>query len=360
MVDLNAIRHNLARVRSLAPTARVMAVIKANAYGHGLVPVARALQGADSFAVARLGEAVALREAGVRQPLVLLQGVFTAVELDTAVRLGCEPVVHTAEQVALLEQSAVAPAVVWAKLDSGMHRLGFGADEWAASLTRLRRIPGIADVRLLSHFASADLPASFQSDGQLEVLQEALEGQDGAVSLANSPAAFAEDGVLGGALARGNELWLRPGIALYGISPFADRSAGALGLRPAMTLLGRIIGTREIGSGDRVGYGGRFVAPCRMRIGVVPVGYGDGYPRHLPDGAPVLVDGRLTRLVGRVSMDSVVVDLTGMPDSGYGTEVRLWGRGLPVERVAAAAGSIGYELVTRVTERVARRYLGGD
>ncbi|MEO1419668.1 MAG: alanine racemase [Pseudomonadota bacterium] len=357
IIDTAALKHNFEVLRRASPGCKVMAVIKANAYGHGLVPVATALENADSFAVARISEARALREAGVRTPIVLLEGVFDASDLQAALALDCETVVHCDEQLALLAASDRQPGIIWIKVDSGMNRLGFPPDRFAGVVAQVSATCEYAELRLLSHFASADLDSSYQTTAQLHTLKPLIESWGGGLSLANSPGGL-RGLAAGGFSATDRDVWIRPGIGLYGITPFEDGGAPEHEpLVPVMEFSAKIIATRTIGIGDRVGYGGRFRADKPMRVGIVAAGYGDGYPRMLPDGAPVLIDGARAGLVGRVSMDMLAVDLTDLPDSGYGSAVTLWGKALPVGVVANALGTIGYELVTRVSDRVTRRYL---
>ncbi|MEL7024500.1 MAG: alanine racemase [Pseudomonadota bacterium] len=357
-IDLTALRHNLEIFRHARPGCPVMAMVKANAYGHGLIPVAHALHDVDSLAVARLSEASVLRDAGVRQPLVLLEGVFTAAEWQQAVALDCEIVIHTEEQLALMRAARTQPRVVWVKVNSGMNRLGFAPEGFAEVVSAVRSVSSDIEIRLMSHFADADREDSDLSARQLERLEPILEHWTGAVSLENSPACLtrlAQD-----LLKRApRQIWLRPGIGLYGAASLVGNDADSESrLRAAMTFKARIIAVQMLSPGERVGYGGRFVADREMRIGVVAAGYGDGYPRMMPDGAPVLVDGAESQIVGRVSMDMLTVDLTSRPSSGFGSEVILWGRTPSAHRLAAEIGTIGYELVTRVSDRVDRIYLG--
>ncbi len=359
-ISRSALRHNLETIRALAPDAAIMAMVKANAYGHGIVPVAQTLSGADSLAVARTDEAQQLRDAGIEMPIVLLEGVFDTHSMHVAAALGCELVVHTPEQIELLRQAdQSARFVVWIKVDSGMNRLGFRPALLPEVRAQLHALSQVSELRLMSHFASADDVADPQTAQQLATLTPLIAGFDGDVSIANSPAALGRLGILddGAASLASRRQWLRPGIALYGISPFADSSAASLGLHPVMNFETRLIAVREIQAGERVGYGGRFTAQNAMRIGIAAAGYGDGYPRLMPDGTPILVDGVRAAVAGRVSMDMLSIDLTGVPGAQVGSEVRMWGTGLPAETVAATLGTIAYELVTRVSERVTRVYI---
>jgi alanine racemase len=344
-VDLSALRGNFAIARQHAGDARLWAVIKANAYGHGLMRAARALDGhADGFALLDVGDAVALREAGFRQPLLMLEGFFEADELPLFAEHGLTPVVHDLEQIEMLT-GVVLPARLpaYLKVNTGMNRLGLSAEEFHPALTALMTLPSIGPVTLMTHFADADLERGIA--WQLSRFEEATQGCDNAVSLANSAALLR--------FPQARRGWARPGIMLYGSSPFPqDGSAESLGLRPVMTLSSEIIALHDLQPGDRVGYGGLFSAEAPMRIGVVACGYADGYPRHAPTGTPVLVEGRRTRTLGRVSMDMLMVDLEGLPEAGIGSPVVLWGEGLPVDDVATAAGTVSYELLCALAQRV--------
>jgi alanine racemase len=345
-VDTAALHHNLGVVRRLAPGARVMAVIKANAYGHGLVGTGRALRDADAFAVARIEEAVALREAGLENPVVLLEGVLDAAQLPLAASLALELVVHSPEQLAMLEHAQLpCPIKAWLKLDTGMNRLGFPPAEARAAAGRLSACAQVAPgVRLMTHLACADERDARVTDSQLECFTAALGDLPGERSVANSA------GLLWRRDCHAD--WVRPGIMLYGVSPFADNTGDDLGLRPAMELMSTVIALRTVHRGERVGYGGVWQAREDSRIAIAAIGYGDGYTRHLGSGTPVLVRGRRAPLAGRVSMDMIAVDVTLIPETRVGDEVTLWGAGLPVEELARQAGTIPYELLCSVTQRV--------
>jgi alanine racemase len=346
VIDTRALRHNLTTVRERARRARVMAVVKANAYGHGLVPTALALAEADAFAVARLEEGLALRAAGITQPIVLLEGVFSAEQLLAAARHGFELVVHDALQIELLEEMTGAHRfVLWIKIDTGMNRLGFPPQEFAAALARVQRLqPAPLEIRLLTHLACADERDNRKTEQQLGRFQAATRGLGFCVSIANSAAIF------GTVQLRCD--WVRPGLALYGASPFADSLGQQLGLEPVMSLETSVIALRQVARGETVGYGGAWTAPRDSRIAIVAAGYGDGLPRNLPGGTPVLVAGERAPLVGRVSMDMIAVDVSALPALHVGTPVVLWGRGLPVEEIARHAGTIPYELLCGVSQRV--------
>ena len=347
VIDTNALRHNLKVIRARAGRAKVMAVIKANAYGHGLVSAALALEGADAFAVARLEEALALRAAGIRAPILLLQGVFSAAQLADAAHEGLDLVLHDAAQIELLEKSAAADRLaLWLKIDSGMHRLGFAPAEFAGMLARIRRLsPAPRELRLLTHLACANERDERATLAQLQCFREATRGLDCEVSIANSAGLF-------GDVALGWCHWVRPGLALYGVSPFADCTAQQLGLKPVMTLTSAVIAVRRVARGESVGYGGAWVAARDSVIATVAAGYGDGMHRSLESGTPVLVGGQRAPLAGRVSMDMLAVDVSALDTVQVGAPVVLWGEGLPVEEVAHHAGTIPYELLCSVSQRV--------
>jgi alanine racemase len=342
-VRLAAFRSNLAVARRRAPAARHLAVVKANAYGHGLRRVAGALDQADGFAVLELEAALQLRCGGLPRPILLLEGFFEPAELPLIARHGIATVLHSGEQLRMLELSALAqPLDVFLKINTGMNRLGFPAAALAEMLQRLRDTGRVRSVALMTHFANADEAAGIVQP--LAAFDAATHGIEAEVSLANSATLLRYPQA-----ARG---WTRIGLMLYGASPFADESAASLGLVPAMTLESGLICVREIDAGESIGYGSTFTADRRLRMGVVACGYADGYPRHAPTGTPVLVAGQRTRTLGRVSMDMLCVDLTGIPEATVGSRVVLWGDGLPVEEVARAAGTISYELLCALAHRV--------
>lgn len=342
-IDLAAFAHNLAVARRCAGPARVLAVLKANAYGHGLARVLPAARHADALAVLEIEAGVRVRDAGFAGPVVLLEGCFDSAELEEAKRLDLSPVIHCAEQLdAFLAAPVGRPTDVWLKLNSGMNRLGLRSASFRSALSRLERSEHVRSVTLMTHFANADDGRGVA--GQIAVLDEAAAGSIHPRSLANSAALLRHPETRGG--------WVRPGIMLYGATPVADRSARELGLEPVMTLASRLIAVQELAAGEAVGYGWGFKAPQAMRIGVVACGYADGYPRHAPTGTPVAVAGIRTRTVGRVSMDMLCVDLTPTPGVGVGAEVELWGRTVPVDDVAKLAGTVGYELLCALAPRV--------
>jgi alanine racemase len=342
-VNLSAVQANLARVREKAPGAQVLAVVKANAYGHGLARVLPALEDADGLALVELEAAVALRERHYSRRILLIEGFFEQAELAEIAQRRLAVVVHDAEQVRMLEDAALPrPLEVFVKMNSGMNRLGFAPAELAKACARLSQCPGVAALRVMTHLARAD-----EDDGIADVLRifdEACRGLPYPRSIANSA------GVIRYAEVGGDVV--RPGIMLYGASPFSYDTAAMLGLRPAMTLRSRLIAVQDLEPGDSVGYGATFTASRAQRIGVVACGYADGYPRHAPSGTPILVCGQRTQLAGRVSMDLITCDLAGIPEARVGSPVVLWGEGLPVDDVASAAGTVGYELLCALAPRV--------
>jgi len=349
VIDSDALRSNLRTLRRYAPGARVVAVVKANAYGHGLIPTALALGDADAFGVARIDEGIALRAAGITQPIVLLEGIFTSDELAEAALRSFDLVVHDTRQIELLERSPSAHAfVLWLKIDTGMNRLGFRSEEFSAALSRLERLPTPPkELRLLTHLARADERDEAATHEQLARFDAVTRGIALPRSIGNSAA------ILGTSAAHGD--WIRPGIALYGVSPFADASAQSFGLTPVMTLETTVIATRRVARGEGVGYGAAWRAERDTPIAILAGGYGDCVPRSLAAGAPVLVNGRRAPLVGRVSMDMIAVNVAEVPDVQVGSRGVLWGANLPVEEVARHAGTIGYELLCRVSQRVPRQ-----
>lgn len=345
-IHTDALRHNLGQIRTRAPNSRVMAVVKADGYGHGLERVARALGGADAFGVAALSDAERLRAAGISQPILLLSGFDEPDDLARLRGLGVDTAVHHASQLEMLEQAPPGePIRCWLKLDTGMHRLGFAPERVREAHARLSALPGVVgEVVLMNHFASSDEFEQPQTREQLRVFNGATAGLPGARSLANSAA------VLGWPDAHVD--WVRPGGALYGMSVVAGTTGADFGLRPAMTLSTRLIAVNRIRKGERIGYAATWECPEDMWVGVAAIGYGDGYPRAAPAGTPVLVGDRRTQVIGRVSMDLMTVDLRGIDDAKVGDPVMLWGPELPVETIADSAGTIAYELTCSITRRV--------
>ncbi|MDX1697098.1 MAG: alanine racemase [Thiohalobacterales bacterium] len=349
-IDLRSLQHNFSRVREAAPGCQIMAIIKANAYGHGLVRVAQSLPDADAFGIVSVDEGIALREAGFDRRIILLEGLFTREDVALVNGYRLDTVVHHDYQLQILEQAGLTrPHDVWVKLDTGMNRLGFDPADAARLTTRLRGIGRVADIRYMTHLACADEPDRETTRLQRERFDEALGGLEGERSLANSAGVLAWPDT--------HADWVRPGIMLYGGSPLEGRSADELDLRPVMTLRTRLIAVNRRRRGEAVGYGGEWVCPEDMPVGVAAIGYGDGYPRHAPSGVPVLVRGERAALIGRVSMDMICIDLRGHDGAAVGDEVVLWGEGLPVEEVAAMAGTISYELLCGISPRVRREYL---
>jgi alanine racemase len=347
-IHLGALRHNLARLKTLAAPAQVMAVIKADGYGHGLERVARTLDDeAAAFAVAALGDGLRLRAAGHRQRIVVLSGPDQAGDIAEMQRLGLDAAIHHEAQLPWLTEAVPTRGHlrVWLKMDSGMHRLGFAPERVAEVHARLAAMPGIdPEIGLLTHFSDSEVLGGEQTPAQIARFHEATQMFGGPRSLSNSAA------VLGWPEARGD--WVRTGGLLYGLSVVDGKSGADFGFRPAMTLSTRLIAINRIGQGERIGYNGTWTCPEDMPVGVAAVGYGDGYPRSATAGTPVLVGDRRVPLIGRVSMDLVTLDLRDAPTARVGDRVVLWGDGLPVETVAAHAGTISYDLTCGMTRRV--------
>ncbi len=338
-----ALKHNLALARARAPDSRTFAVIKANGYGHGMLRVAKALADTDGFAVLGVEEGIALRHAGLRQTILLLEGCFTADEVALAAQHQLAAVVHSEDQLLMLESAVVSqPLDVFVKLNTGMNRLGLPLARFWGVYDRLKLCKAVRDITLMTHFATAD---------GLQGVNEQLERFNNLTAEINKPKTLANSA----AILRYPEThadWIRPGIMLYGATPFSDQGAAELGLKPAMTLSSELIAVQNLSAGDSVGYGQLFTADRPMAVGVVACGYADGYPRHAPTGTPVMVAGQRTRTLGRVSMDMLCVDLTDIPQAGIGSPVELWGANIPVDAVATAAGTVGYELLCALAPRV--------
>ncbi|MFO7528721.1 MAG: alanine racemase [Marinobacter sp.] len=353
-IDLESISKNFQLASSLCPQGRTIAVVKADAYGHGIEEVSSALSGqAGAFATASIEEALTIRSAGLRHPILLLEGFFEFAELEEISMQGFWTAVHDEHQLEQLERATLPePISVWLKIDTGMHRLGFDPGEALKVFRRLQSIPHVKNIVIMSHLANADAAVSQGISVESQILRLPREFIDSEIdtSLANSA------GLLDHELARRN--WQRPGIMLYGSSPLEVENHYSQQLQAAMTLKSKIIATRWIEPGEQVGYGGRFIASRRSRIGAVAIGYADGYPRQARDGTPVLVGGQRTRIVGRVSMDMLTVDLTDISNAHVGVDVELWGKNLPAKEVADCCNTIPYHLFTGVTKRVPRTYLG--
>ncbi|MGR5080693.1 alanine racemase [Photobacterium swingsii] len=351
-ISTDALQHNIAQLRQKAPNSKMLAVVKANAYGHGLLPVAQHLADVDGFGVARIEEALTLRAGGVVKPILLLEGFYSAADLPVLVTNNIHTVVHSVEQLTALEEAELeTPVVVWLKIDSGMHRLGVRPEQFTDFVTRLHACKNVAKpLRYMSHFGCADDSTSPVTAEQLDTFLSLTAGCAGERSLAASAGILAwPDSQLE---------WIRPGIIMYGVSPFIEpeRNADAFSMKPVMTLTSSLIAVREVKKGEAVGYGGTWVSQRDTKVGVIAIGYGDGYPRSAPNGTPVLVNGRIVPMAGRVSMDMLTVDLGPECNDKVGDEAILWGQGLPAEIVAEYVGTIAYELVTKLTPRVAMAY----
>jgi alanine racemase len=353
LIHLDAIEHNLAAARTRAGARKVWAVVKANAYGHGLERVLRALDAADGLALLDLAEAERARAAGWRKPILLLEGVFHAADLDEVARLQLTVTVHEPRQLEWLTHARPAtPIEVYLKANTGMNRLGFAGEAGQRALQALQALPQVRVAAVAMHFANADAPAHYngaaRAEQQWQLFTQTFAGWSGERSVSNSAALF---------LRADEDHWVRPGIALYGGTPVSGTAAAAFGLRAAMTLRSRLIAVQPVAQGQGVGYGSRWVAQQATRIGIVACGYADGYPRHAPDGTPVMIGGRRVPIAGRVSMDMITVDLTDAPAAEVGTPVELWGAQLPIDTVAEASGTVGYELMCALAPRVPVRVL---
>ncbi|GGZ09380.1 MULTISPECIES: alanine racemase [Shewanella] len=346
-ISSQALKHNLARLREVAPHSKVIAVVKANGYGHGLLNVANSVPDADGFGLARLEEALEMRKGGVKAKLLLLEGFFRSEDLPLLVEHNIDTAVHHESQLQMLEQAHLdKPVTVWMKLDTGMHRLGFSPAQFQEIYQRLLRCPQVAKpINFMTHFACADELQKDYTAKQLAIFNELTRDLPGERTTANSagtlfwPASQAD--------------WIRPGIALYGVSPVDGDRGVKHGLVPAMTLVSQLIAVRTHKAGDTVGYGGHWLSDRDTQLGVVAIGYGDGYPRNALQGTPVLINGRRVPIVGRVSMDMLIVDLGPNATDKVGDDAILWGPQLPVEEVAEKIGTFAYELVTKLTPRVA-------
>lgn len=346
-LDLEAVRHNLTQVKRYAPNNKIMAVIKANAYGHGITRVARALDQADGFAVARVDEGVRLRKAGFSQPITVLQGFVCADELLLMLQHGLDAVIHTPQQIEILRQQNHEPSAlsVWLKMDTGMNRLGFKGNDFNAAYQQLTTCAIVKQpINLITHFANADDLLDDKTRRQIDLFNDAVQGYPGQRSIANSAGIIGWPNVISD--------WVRPGLMLYGCSPFAGKIGADFGLKPAMSLHSRLIAVKNVAAGETVGYSGTWQCPYDTRLGVISIGYGDGYHRHTRPGAPVLVNGNRVPLIGRVSMDMITVDLNGQANAQPGDPVTLWGDGLPVEEIAHHADTIPYTLLCGITQRV--------
>ena len=352
VLNLDAVQHNLQRVRYYAPAAKIMAVIKANGYGHGLLRIADALQTVDAFAVARVDEGIRLRKAGIKNRIAVLEGFTCAEELDELLLYQLDPVVHSFTQVDIFESRTEQDlCAIWLKFDTGMNRLGFKANELDTAYQRLNQCPIIRQpISLMTHLANADDKQDPATLKQISLFNDALSELASEVGLKNECSIANSAGIIAWKEALTD--WVRPGVMLYGISPFSDSTGEQLGLKPIMSLHSRLIAVKPIVKGDKVGYAGSWICEKSTTLGVVAIGYGDGYPRYAKVGTPVLVNGQRVPLIGRVSMDMITVDLEAQPHAKPGDPVTLWGDGLPVEEIAVCADTIPYTLVCGVTQRV--------
>jgi len=352
LIDLSALRHNLAVVRSLCPDSRVLVMVKADAYGHGLLPVAKALAQADGLAVARLDDALKLRRADIRlQRIVLLGSLLDQGELEICSHENIDVVVHDLATVdRICARHKATPLRVWLKLDSGMHRLGLSPQEFRSADTRLRAQPGVEEILHMTHFAGSENLASDSANSrtqkQLTCFIECHGDSDALTSIANSAALISRPETRGD--------WVRPGIMIYGDNPLAAEYS--LPLRPAMTLLARVLAVRRCEAGEQIGYNGIWTCAKPSLIATIGIGYGDGYPRHASNGTPVWIRGARAQLVGRVSMDLITIDVTNIAGVNVGDEVELWGKHIAAAEVARYAETISYELFTSISQRVARDY----
>lgn len=353
LIRLGALKHNLEVIRASAPGSKVMAVIKANAYGHGMLTVAQHLDDVDAFAVARVPEAIQLRENSVTVPIVVLAGVIDEREMAAAVKWGFEPVVHCPEQLQLLEATRSGSVNVWLKFDTGMNRLGFAPRDAEQITSRLNSMSAVNEIRLMTHLSSADDLQAETTAKQLDKFLPIAKGFDGDVSIGNTPGTLGWPAIsdAGQAFGFSGDNWIRPGIALFGISPFAGQTGTDLGLKPVMQFEARLIAVKPLVAGARVGYKGSYISDTDTQLGVISAGYGDGYTRHFRSGTPVLINGREVSLIGNVSMDMIAVDLGANATDAVGDVATLWGDGLPVETVATWADAIPYELVCGVMNR---------
>lgn len=351
IINLSACRHNLSVAKQAAPKSRCIAVIKANAYGHGMVKIAQALNDADAFAVARISEAIELREAGISKPIILLEGFSSKNELELIVKYKFDSVIHSEEQLNLLESFPSNSINIIIKVDTGMHRLGFMPEDITEVYHRLKQCHCVdKNIALMTHFSNADDKHDDKTLKQIEVFYQSIENlPESELSLSNSA------GILG--WPQSHASWNRPGIMLYGVSPFINSTASEHSLKPVMTLKSQLIAVKAVKQGEAIGYGGTYVCNKDMTVGIIATGYGDGYPRHAKTGTPVLVNGKRSQLLGRVSMDMICVDLSEQKNAKINDPVILWGEGLAIEDIADSADTIAYELLCSVTNRVEFNYI---
>ena len=352
VLNLDAVQHNLQMVRRYAPDAKIMAVIKANGYGHGLQRIAEALQNVDAFAVARVDEGIRLRKAGIKNRIAVLEGFSCGEELDELLDYQLDAVVHSFTQLEIFEsRTEQGQIAIWLKLDTGMNRLGFKPKDFHAVYQRLNRCSIIRQpISLMTHLANADDKQDATTLKQIRLFNDTLATLSTGIEPFNERSIANSAGIL--AWKEAITDWVRPGVMLYGISPFSDSTGEQLGLKPVMALYSRLIAVKHIAKGDKVGYAGTWICEKPTFLGVVAIGYGDGYPRYAKTGTPVLVNGQRVPLIGRVSMDMITVDLETQPHAKPGDPVTLWGDGLAVEEIALCADTIPYTLVCGVTQRV--------
>jgi alanine racemase len=349
VISLSALRHNFSRIRTLAPDSRIMAIVKADAYGHGIAHIAQSLEDADAFGVACLEEARELRQADIKQRINLLEGPYAEEELNEISKLELDIVAHDISQVEMLEQSQLSkPIDVWLKIDTGMHRLGFLPELVNDVISRLQQTKNVKDIRLMTHLASANNRDNPMTLEQIQCFNQVSGNHNVEKTIANSA------GIM--AFPNAHVDWVRPGIMLYGVSPFSDSQGPQQGLKPVMTLQSRLITVKQLNAGEPVGYGATWRCPEDMLVGVVAAGYGDGYPRHAKSGTPVLINGKRAELIGRASMDMLTVDLRSQAQAKTGDPVVLWGEGLPVEEIANHADTIPYEVLCAVHKRLEFSY----
>lgn len=348
-IDIDALQHNLCLIKSDVPKSKIIAMVKRDAYGHGMIKIAQGLESnIDAFGVVFLQEALHLHNAGIKKPILVLSGFLDKEELLVIDKYNFHCSVHNFAQIEILETTKLSkPLHVWLKIDTGMHRLGFGPNQVQEAYQRLMNIDSVQKpLRLMTHFANADNLNSSQTAQQIDCFKTVIKdlSLEGEWCTSNSAAILEWP--------KTHATWARPGITLYGVSPFATGTGLDLGLKPVMTLTSRIVAIHDLEKGEKIGYGGTFACPENMRTGIVATGYGDGYPRNTKTGAPILVNGVRTQLIGRVAMDMICVDLRPVPDAKIGDNVVLWGKGLPAEEVAVFAGESVYELLSRLTSRV--------
>lgn len=337
-LDLAALRYNVKRVRDIAPQSKILAMVKANAYGHGLISIAKALTDVEGFGVSCSEEALYLRQAGLTQRIVLMEGLFSKDEIPLLTDYALDTVIHDRNQLNLLSEHPLPyPINVWLKINTGMNRLGLSPDDFSAALKQLDRCPWLKITCVMTHFSSADKSQDTTTQCQIKLFEQTIKKYSFPTSLANSAAILAHP--------KAHADWVRPGLMLYGVSPFSDSSAAQFSLKPVMTLKSEIISIHLLDSGDRVGYGGKWIAPKPLRVGIVAIGYGDGYPHRAESGTPILVNDKLCELIGQVSMDMLAVNLSNQQDAKIGDPVVLWGAGLPIEQVAESTSSFRFELL---------------